>query len=215
MSIQSYMPKSFNLNANTLLAILVVVVVAAMVAQFSSIGEVSRWVNNKSQAIFKNEASLQQESDEEPQQQQQSSDAPKQQAQQQSKPQQQQAASQELGALSDDSEYATVDGLKSRDPSQNCIDLQGQWISSNLLPKDDPKADEDWSVSAPGKLEDQNFLEAGHHFGSDTVANTLRNANYQLRSEPAIPKTNVGPWANTTIDADKFRRPFEVEEASA
>ena len=123
----------------------------------------------------------------------------------------QQAQQGSVSASTTQEEFAQVDGIGSRNPMQSCIDMQGQWISSNLLPKDDANADEDWSALAPGKLEDQNFLEAGHHFGADTVANSLRNANYQLRSEPANPKVEVGPWANTTIDEDKLRRRFDIE----
>jgi len=133
---------------------------------------------------------------------------------QQAKQVQQGADQQEQGSVAPSStheEFAQVDGLGSRNPAQSCVDMQGQWISSNLLPKDDGNADEDWSALAPGKLDDQNFLEAGHHFGADTVANSLRNANYQLRSEPANPKVEVGPWSNTTIDEDKLRRRFDIE----
>ena len=38
--------------------------------------------------------------------------------------------------------------------------------------------------------------------GIDTIGNTLRNANLQVRSEPANPQTQVSPWLNTTISPD-------------
>ena len=44
----------------------------------------------------------------------------------------------------------------------------------------------------------------------DTIGNTLRNANLQLRSEPANPQSNVGPWNNTTIAPDTMRVPLEI-----
>ena len=36
------------------------------------------------------------------------------------------------------------------------------------------------------------------------------NANLQVRSEPTIPKGNVGPWNNTTIEADNLRRNLDI-----
>lgn len=213
--LQACLPK-FNMNSNNLLIAVLVVLAAMVVSKFSSVGELSRWLQGQAGSLLKNEGEVKQQAGQEqaPQEQAaQQQQAPQEQAAQQQAPQQQAAQQQSVVGAGGDSVGAPVEDMKSRDPSQNCINLQGQWISSNLLPKEDPNVDEDWSVMAPGKLEDQNFLEAGHHFGSDTVANSLRNANYQLRSEPAIPKVDVGPWANTTIDADKFRRPFEVEEA--
>tara|TARA_Y100000389_G_scaffold2875_1_gene2809 strand:- start:19909 stop:20376 length:468 start_codon:yes stop_codon:yes gene_type:complete len=37
-----------------------------------------------------------------------------------------------------------------------------------------------------------------------------RNANLQLRSEPANPKMDVGPWNQSTDSADPYRRPLEI-----
>jgi len=42
------------------------------------------------------------------------------------------------------------------------------------------------------------------------VSSSLRNANLQLRSEPANPQQDVGPWNNTTISPDINRRPLEI-----
>jgi hypothetical protein len=54
------------------------------------------------------------------------------------------------------------------------------------------------------------MLKAGHHIGIDTVGQSLRNANLQLRSEPANPQVNVGPWNQTTISPDLMRVPLEL-----
>jgi len=43
----------------------------------------------------------------------------------------------------------------------------------------------------------------------NTVGQSLRNANYQLRSEPPNPQVQVGPWMQTTIEPDLQRRPME------
>ena len=54
-----------------------------------------------------------------------------------------------------------------------------------------------------------NILNAGFHHGIDTVGSSLRNANLQLRSEPANPRAAVSPWSQSTIDPDLSRRPLE------
>ncbi len=46
---------------------------------------------------------------------------------------------------------------------------------------------------------------------ADTRGATLRNANHQLRSEPANPRTVVSVWNNSTIEADLGRRPLEID----
>jgi hypothetical protein len=83
--------------------------------------------------------------------------------------------------------------------------------ADDLLPKD--AANSKWAQVNPagqGDVKDQNFLTAGHHIGINTVGQTLRNPNYQIRSEPANPRMNVGPWNQTTIEFDNSRRSFEV-----
>jgi hypothetical protein len=82
---------------------------------------------------------------------------------------------------------------------------------SELLPKNN--ANDEWAKLNPsgsGDLQDVNLLRSGYHMGIDTVGNSLRNANLQLRSEPANPQVNVGPWNNTTIAADTMRVPLEI-----
>ena len=81
---------------------------------------------------------------------------------------------------------------------------------SELLPGD---ANSKWAQVNPvgqGELKDVNFLEAGYHVGVNTVGQSLRNANRQLRSEPLNPQTKVSPWNQTTIEADINRRPLEI-----
>lgn len=64
--------------------------------------------------------------------------------------------------------------------------------------------------NSKGELGGVNLLKAGYHMGIDTVGQTLRNANLQLRSEPPNPQTNVGPWNQTTIVPDSFRPTLEI-----
>ena len=82
--------------------------------------------------------------------------------------------------------------------------------SSELLPRN---ANTTWAQVSPsgqGSLADQNFLTSGFHIGINTVGQTLRNANRQLRSEFSCPQVKVSPWMQTTIEADVNRRPLEI-----
>jgi hypothetical protein len=79
----------------------------------------------------------------------------------------------------------------------------------DLLPGD---TNSTWAQSSPagqGSLCTQNLLNAGHHVGVNTQGCSLRNANRGLRSEPANPQVQVGPWMQTTICPDINRRPLE------
>lgn len=80
----------------------------------------------------------------------------------------------------------------------------------DLLPKDESSAWAKLHPTGSGSLKAKNFLQAGQHVGIDTVGQTLRNANLQLRSEPPNPRLMVSPWLNSTIEADTNRRPFEL-----
>ena len=111
-----------------------------------------------------------------------------------------------------DDEYANVHGISGRQPFQSCVDQQGAWISSNLLPKDTSNVSDDWSVNTPGNLEDKNFLEAGHFFGVDTIGSSHKNSNLQLRSEPIIPRTKISPFLNSSIMPEDHRRRFEIQD---
>jgi hypothetical protein len=81
---------------------------------------------------------------------------------------------------------------------------------SDLLPQDQNK---EWSALNPVSMNQGgmvDLLQAGYHIGLDTIGQTLRNANLQLRSDPIIPKSDVGPWNQSTIEADLGRVPLEI-----
>ncbi len=61
-----------------------------------------------------------------------------------------------------------------------------------------------------GGVQSADLLEAGHHIGLDSVAQTNKIANLQIRSDPFVEKVNVGPWNNSTIDAKQPRIGFEL-----
>jgi len=75
--------------------------------------------------------------------------------------------------------------------------------SADLLPLD---ANSKWAELNPqcaGDVQDQNYLTAGYHIGINTVGQSLRNANLQLRYEPPNPQIPVSPWQISTIEPDQ------------
>lgn len=82
-------------------------------------------------------------------------------------------------------------------------------VAADLLPKPATPQVQDFGEFAPKALQGQNFLEVTKQLGVDTQGSSMRNANYQLRSDPPNPRSNVGPWMNSTIEADLLRRPLE------
>lgn len=82
-------------------------------------------------------------------------------------------------------------------------------VAADLLPKPNTPQVMDFGEFAPKALQGQNFLEPSKQMGVDTQGSSMRNANYQIRADPPNPRTNVGPWLNSTIEADLLRRPLE------
>lgn len=108
-----------------------------------------------------------------------------------------------------DDEQTGEFGLSGNQYPKDCFP-KDQLTPAELLPGD---ANSKWAQSVPagqGELGDQNFLTSGHHVGVNTVGQTLRNANRQLRSEPPNPQVKVSPWLQSTIEADTNRRPLEI-----
>jgi hypothetical protein len=117
--------------------------------------------------------------------------------------------------------FSSANGVQS-----SMVPMNGQCSSPNcsnpnatnpadLLPISSPNSQ--WSELNPsgkGELSNINFLKAGHHIGIDTIGQSLRNANLQLRSEPPNPQMSVGPWNQSTITADFIRPPLEIGEGS-
>ncbi len=85
-----------------------------------------------------------------------------------------------------------------------------QLSAQDLLPQDKSSTWASVNPEGQGTLDGKNFLQAGYHIGINTVGQTLRNANLQLRSEPPNPQVQVSPWLQTTIEPDVSRRPMEI-----
>jgi hypothetical protein len=85
-----------------------------------------------------------------------------------------------------------------------------QLTPGELLPKDQNSV---WAQQNPmgtGSLKGKNFLSAGALIGINTVGQSLRNANYQLRSEPPNPQVPVTIFNVPTIEPDVNRRSLEI-----
>ena len=97
-------------------------------------------------------------------------------------------------------------------PESSKIDLGkcggGQFLSTNLLPKEDPKLDDSFAEFKPKPIAG-NFIDA-HKYAIGTQSQSLRNGNLQLRSEPANPQTMVCPWSQSTINPDANRPQLEI-----
>jgi hypothetical protein len=94
---------------------------------------------------------------------------------------------------------------------RNCSSFPKEQLTADeLLPKDNSSLWAQVNPSGEGSLKDKNFLQSGYHIGINTVGQTLRNANLQLRSEPPCPQVKVSPWLQATIEPDVSRKPFEI-----
>ena len=113
-----------------------------------------------------------------------------------------------LGATDSANNFMSVSGIATQTPQNSC-NAQPTLNPSELLPTD---TNSEWANINPASndLKNLNLLNPQQVIGINTVGSSLRNANLQVRSEPAIPKANIGPWNSSTIEPDTFRRPLEI-----
>jgi len=112
-----------------------------------------------------------------------------------------------------DESFLRVAGLNNRKPA-SCLPDE-TLLAKDLLPGDNSNAYKDFDNANPageGILKGVNFLKAGFHVGVNSVGQSLRNANRQIRSEPPNPQVAVSPWQNTTIGPDLGRKPLDDED---
>jgi hypothetical protein len=108
----------------------------------------------------------------------------------------------------------TVQGIQGRSPASQQTYQETTLSSSELLPKGEIGAS--WAAVNPVGADDlkgQNFLQAGYHSNINIVgiAQTNRNASYDIRSELPNPQSKVGPFLQTTIDPDPFKTSRSLE----
>ena len=104
-------------------------------------------------------------------------------------------------------QMAPAAGPAAAAPARNgCGMEKGVGLASSLLPREVASA-EDFGEFAPEDiLAGQNFLEPRQQIGfPESVGGALRNANQQIRAEPANPKEPF-VWNNSTIVPDTMMR---------
>ena len=106
-----------------------------------------------------------------------------------------------------------TESLQSRQPTGQSTYSESTLSASELLPKGEIGAS--WAAVNPSSMSDlkgQNFLQAGYHTNTALagVSQTNRNASWDVRSEHPNPQGSVGPFLNTTIENNPFKRGLEA-----
>ena len=106
-----------------------------------------------------------------------------------------------------------TESLQSRQPTGQSTYSESTLSASELLPKGEIGAS--WAAVNPSAMEDlkgQNFLQAGYHTNTALagVSQTNRNASWDVRSEQPNPQGSVGPFLNTTIESNPFKRGLDA-----
>jgi len=108
--------------------------------------------------------------------------------------------------------FASASGMETNKHGlPSSCNKQGNVDPSQLLPSGGNNAFSSMNPSCGGDIKDISLLKAGHHIGINTVGNSLRNPNLQIRSEPANPMVKVSPWMQSTITPDTMRKSLEAE----
>jgi len=110
--------------------------------------------------------------------------------------------------------FASVNGAPSNGGMPSSCSKPNMQNPADLLPKDNNSQWAQLNPAGKGDLANINLLKAGYHIGIDTIGQTLRNANLQIRSEPANPQISVGPWNLSTIEPDFMRPPLNIGQGS-
>lgn len=106
-----------------------------------------------------------------------------------------------------------VESVQGRHPASQSTYTDTTLSANELLPKGELGAS--WAAVNPssmGDLKGQNFLDAGYHTNTAIagVSQTNRNASWDVRSEPPNPQSKVGPFLNTTIESNPFKRGLDA-----
>ncbi len=97
---------------------------------------------------------------------------------------------------------ADVSGLGMSQGSPNA-----EIVPMDLLPNNDAAAI--FAAENPngsGNVQNVNYLVAGFDIGMDTHGGSMKNPTLDIRPEPRIPKSFVGPWNNSTYEPDVYRK---------
>jgi hypothetical protein len=106
-----------------------------------------------------------------------------------------------------------VEHIQGRHPASQSTYTESVLGAAELLPKGGLGAS--WAAVNPsslGDLKGQNFLEAGYHTNTAVagVSQSNRNASYDIRTEQPNPQVSVGPFLNSTIEPNPFKRGLDA-----
>lgn len=91
---------------------------------------------------------------------------------------------------------------------------QSNTLPSGMLPKEIPVTEDFSQFSTDTILGNQNYLDPRNMIGyPETVGGTLRNANWQIRSEPPNPRDPVSIFNLSTIVPEQMRPLFEIQDS--
>lgn len=95
---------------------------------------------------------------------------------------------------------------KQKFTKKNIDDIMDLYDVSQMLPKE---TDEDWFdtsiIHNPKKIMGTNFIDPKVHMGTNASAGCKKNAAHDIRGDILIPKIDISPWGNSTIERDKFQ----------
>ena len=106
-----------------------------------------------------------------------------------------------------------TEDVQGRHPASQSTYSETTLSAGELLPKGTIGAS--WAAVNPaavGDLKGQNFLDAGSHTNTAVagVSQTNRNASWDIRSENPNPQAKVGPFLNSTIAPNPFKRGLDA-----
>jgi len=129
-------------------------------------------------------------------------------------------SNQQVPAEASSSTYAPYNGASNANvaTSADSATSMNQLVSnkpvanpSDLLPNDSNNSWANLNPVSNADLKNVNLLNPTQLVGINTQGSSLRNANLQLRSEPANPRMNTNsPWNISTIETDQFRKALEI-----
>lgn len=107
-----------------------------------------------------------------------------------------------------DSQIQTPPPIQNAQPT---APMGGQGVSTSMLPKEIPSQEDFGNFSPEVIMAGQNYLDPRSQIGyPETLGGVLRNANYDVRSEPPNPRVPVSIFNNSTIVPDLMRPQFEI-----
>lgn len=87
-------------------------------------------------------------------------------------------------------------------------------LPAGMLPKEVPVSEDFSQFSTDTIMANQNYLDPRNMIGyPETIGGTLRNANWQIRSEPPNPRDPVSIFNLSTIVPEQMRPSFEIQDA--